>query len=132
MNTHRRIGRAKLSAVAALTVAAVGTIALAEHPSLLHAAASAADTIAAVRSTRSTDPSVAKLADLSDAFATIAAKVKPSVVYITAREEAQPVAQRRQRGQRSPGKGNTVDPNQLPPELREMLRGMGGAPGEGR
>src|ERR1700759_1779359 len=46
MNTHRRIGRAKLSAVAALTVAAVGAIAVAEHPSLLHAAPSAADTIA--------------------------------------------------------------------------------------
>ncbi len=131
MNTHRRIGRAKLSAVAALTVAAAGAIALAERPSLLHAAPSATDTIAAVRSTRSADPSVAKLADLSDAFATIAAKVKPSVVYITAREEAQPVAQRRQRGQRSPGNGNSLDPSQLPPELREMLRGMGGAPGEG-
>jgi serine protease Do len=42
-------------------------------------------------------------------------------VYITAREEAQPVVQRRQRGQ-SPG----LDLDQLPPEMREMLRGFGG------
>src|SRR4051812_50015732 len=98
MNTHRRTGRSTLPVVAALPSAAVGAVALGERPSLLHAAPPAADTIAAVRPTRSADPSVAKLSDLSDAFATIAAKVKPSVVYITAREEAQPVAQRRQRG----------------------------------
>src|SRR4051812_23121388 len=126
MNTHWRPGRAKLPVIAALTVAAVGAVAMAEHPSLLHAAPPAADTIAAApRITRSTDPSVARLADLSDAFATIAAKIKPSVVYITAREEAQPVAQRRQRGGQNQG-GGSIDPNQLPPELRDMLRGMGG------
>ena len=127
MNTHWRAGRAKLPVVAALTVAAVGAVALAERPSLLHAAPTTADTIAAVApAPRSTNPSVARLADLSDAFATIAAKVKPSVVYITAREEAQPVVQRRQRGQ-SP-QGGTMDLDQLPPEMREMLRGFGGMP----
>jgi serine protease Do len=131
MNTHRRTGRATLPVVAALTVAAASAIALAERPSLLHAAPPAADTIAAVTPTRSASPSVAKLADLSDAFATIAAKVKPSVVYITAREEAQPVVQRRQRGRQSPNDGNQIDPNQLPPELREMLRGFGGMQGMG-
>jgi serine protease Do len=116
MNTHWRAGRAKLPVVAALTVAAVGAIALAERPSLLNAAPTPADTVVTVApATRSTDPSVARLADLSDAFATIAAKVKPSVVYITAREEAQPVAQRRERG----------NLDQIPPEMREMLRGFG-------
>jgi serine protease Do len=129
MNIHRRTGRATLPVVAALTVAAVGAVALAERPSLLHAAPLAADTIASVPHVRSADPSLAKLADLSDAFATIAARVKPSVVYITAREEAQPVVQRRERGQQSPGNG--FDLNDLPPEMREMLRGMGGMQGMG-
>src|SRR3569833_550279 len=123
MNIYRRTGRSALPVVAALTVAGVGAIALAERPSLLHAAPSAADTIAAAPRVRPADPSLAKLADLSDAFATIAAKVKPSVVYITAREEAQPVAQRRQRGGQQ---GGGMDLNDLPPEMREMLRGMGG------
>lgn len=131
MNIHWRAGRTKLPVVAALTVAGLGAVAWTERPSLLHAAPLTADTIAvAPRAARSSDPAVARLADLSDAFATIAAKVKPSVVYITAREDAQPVAQRRQRGGQNP-RGGTIDPNQLPPELREMLRGMGGMQGLG-
>jgi serine protease Do len=126
MNIHWRAGRAKLPVVAALTVAGAGVIGLAKHPSLLHAAPLGTDTVVTAPPNRSTDPSVARLADLSDAFATVAAKVKPSVVYITAREEAQPVVQRRQRGQ-TPGNG--LDLNQIPPEMREMLRGFGGLQG---
>ena len=128
MNIHWRAGRAKLPVVAALTIAGVGVVGLAERPSLLHAALLPTDSVATIAPTRSTDPSVARLADLSDAFATIAAKVKPSVVYITAREEAQPAAQHRQRGQNP---GPELDPGQLPPEMRELLRGLGGLQGPG-
>jgi serine protease Do len=137
MKTIWRNGRGRLPAIAVLTAAAIGATAFAELPGTLHAAATGAastgtDSTAATRSTRApgaTTASVAKLEDLSDAFATVAAKVKPSVVYITAREDAQPVAQR-SRGQRR-GQGQGMSPDQIPPELREMLRGMGGMPGMG-
>lgn len=130
MKTLLRSGRAKLPVVAALTVAAVGAATFAERPSLLHATPVGADSLPALRSSSTSSPAVAKLEDLSDAFATIAARVKPSVVYITAKEEAQPVAQRgngmrRQRGgQGQDGQG--FDLQQLPPEMRDMLRGFGG------
>jgi Do/DeqQ family serine protease len=61
---------------------------------------------------------VARLEDLSDAFATVAARVKPSVVYITARQQARPVSTR--------SGGQSPDLNQLPPELRDFFRNMPG------
>ena len=69
-----------------------------------------------------TSAAVAQLQSLSDAFATIAARVRPSVVYITARQAPRVVAQRDQRGAPSiPG---------LPPELRRFFE-MPGVPGDG-
>ncbi|HEY6827345.1 MAG TPA: trypsin-like peptidase domain-containing protein, partial [Gemmatimonadaceae bacterium] len=117
---HHRWGKG--SAVTAATVAAVVAVAAAEHPRILHATPIGIDTISARRTYTAGSPA-AKLEDLSDAFATIAARVKPSVVYITARLDAQPVAAReqrqpRQRGQQAPGM------DQIPPELRDMLKGM--------
>ena len=56
---------------------------------------------------------VAQLQSLSDAFATVAARVRPSVVYITARQAPRAVAQRNQRSAPlMPG---------LPPELRRFF-----------
>jgi serine protease Do len=72
---------------------------------------------------------VAQLQSLSDAFATVAERVRPSVVYITARQAPRAVAQRDQRSAPSlPG---------LPPELRRFFEmpGMpdgGGPPRSGR
>jgi serine protease Do len=70
-----------------------------------------------------TSAAIAQLQSLSDAFATVAERVRPSVVYITARQ-SRTLAQRSQRGAPSiPG---------LPPELRRFFEmpGMpdGGAP----
>ena len=66
---------------------------------------------------------VAQLQSLSDAFATVAARVRPSVVYITARQAPRVVAQRNQRSAPSmPG---------LPPELRRFFE-MPGMPGDGQ
>ena len=67
---------------------------------------------------------VAQLQSLSDAFATVAARVRPSVVYITARQAPRAVAQRNQRSAPlMPG---------LPPELRRFFEMPGGPDGEGR
>jgi len=124
-----RNGRGRAPAIATITAVALGAAVLAEHPNLLHATTVPTDTTVA-RTTyapSASSASVIKLEDLSDAFASIAARIKPSVVYITAREEAQPAANRsRGRGQ---GGGNGLD--QLPPELRQFFRDMPGAPGGG-
>jgi serine protease Do len=65
---------------------------------------------------------VAQLQSLSDAFATVAARVRPSVVYVTARQMPRAVAQRNQRSAPSiPG---------LPPELRRFFE-MPGMPDDG-
>ena len=64
---------------------------------------------------------VAQLQSLSDAFATVAARVRPSVVYITARQAPRTVAQRDQRGDPSlPG---------MPPELRRYFETPGAPDG---
>ena len=69
-----------------------------------------------------TGAAVAQLQSLSDAFATVAARVRPSVVYVTARQAPRVVAQRNQNGAPSiPG---------LPPELRRFFE-MPGMPGDG-
>lgn len=130
MNPITRHRWGKGSAIAATIVAGGLAVAAAERPSSLHAAPVGMDTLA-VRRAPVPGSSVAKLEDLSDAFATVAARVKPSVVYITSRIDAQPVANRsmRQRGQHQQ---QTPDLDQIPPEFREMLKGMmqgqGGAP----
>jgi serine protease Do len=121
MNPIKRHGWGKSTAVAAATLAVVAAGAV-ETPKILHAAPIGIDT-ASARRIYTPGSAAAKLEDLSDAFATIAARVKPSVVYITARLDAQPAAVRdqrqpRQRGQQMPGL------DQVPPELRDMLKGM--------
>jgi serine protease Do len=68
---------------------------------------------------------VAQLQSLSDAFATVAARVRPSVVYITARQAPRTLAQRNQ--QRSA----PVMPG-LPPELRRFFEMPGVPDGDGR
>ena len=67
---------------------------------------------------------VAQLQSLSDAFATIAARVRPSVVFITAKQAPRAVAQR---GQQQRG---TPDVPGLPPEFRRFFEfpGMPGSP----
>ncbi|HEX4682981.1 MAG TPA: Do family serine endopeptidase [Gemmatimonadaceae bacterium] len=125
MNPIKRHRWGKRSAVAAIAIAAVVVVAAAEHPAALHAAALAVDSTLARKPVIAPNSSVAKLADLSDAFATIAAQVKPSVVYITARQAAEPVAnrQRTQRGQRGQ---QAPDLDQIPPEFRQFFRNMPG------
>ena len=120
-----RSGRGKLPAIATITAAAVGMAVLAEHPSVLHATPFTGltrDSISTLSRPPISTGAVARLEDLSDAFATIAARVKPSVVYITARHEARQVAGESQQGP-------LIDPNQLPPELRDFFKNMPGMPG---
>lgn len=79
--------------------------------------------VRAQQSTSPADPAktaaaIAQLQSLSDAFATVAERVRPSVVYITARQ-SRTLAQRSQRGAPSI--------QGLPPELRRYFE-MPGAP----
>ena len=112
-------GRGRVPALATLAAAAIGITVLAQRPNALHAAPIFPDSVSVVRRAPVSTGSVARLEELSDAFATIAAQIKPSVVYITARQESRPVASR---------DGQSPDMSQLPPELREMLRGFPGMP----
>jgi serine protease Do len=116
-----RSGRGKLPVLATITAAALGLTALAEHPQLLHATPFAKDSLSTLARPPISTGAVARLEDLSDAFATIAARVKPSVVYITARHDAQQVSG----DSRSP----SLDLSQVPPELRDFFRNMPGMPG---
>ena len=120
MKRNWRNGRALLPAVAILTAAAGVTVI--EHPSLLHAAPLTTDSTNVKRPAPTA--AVAHLEDLSDAFATIAARVKPSVVYITAKQAAQPVSQRSRSHSQQP------DLQQLPPEFRRFFD-MPGMPDDG-
>jgi serine protease Do len=116
-----RSGRGRLPAVATITAAAIGMAVLAEHPNVLHATPFTSDSVSTLSRPPISTGAVARLEDLSDAFASVAAHVKPSVVYITARQEAQAVSSRQQ--------GPSFDPSQLPPELRDFFRNMPGMPG---
>jgi serine protease Do len=117
-----RSARGRLPALAAITAAAIGMAALAEHPNLLHATPFTSNSIPALTRPPTSTAAVARLEDLSDAFATVAARVKPSVVYITARRDAQLAAGQSQ--------GPSIDPSQLPPEFRDFFRNMPGMPGD--
>jgi serine protease Do len=124
-----RWGRRSTLALPVIAVA-VGA-AIAERPNAAHGASFALDTSTAKRAAAPT-PAVAKLEDLSDAFATIAARVKPSVVYIVATQNGNTVAHHggRQRPQQGPGL------DQIPPEFRQFFQMPGGgdqeAPPQGR
>ena len=80
MKRISRKGWAGLPVVAVVSAGAIGIAALAERPSLVHAAPLVADSSAISRATTAPTGSVARLDELSDAFATIAAKIKPSGV----------------------------------------------------
>jgi serine protease Do len=116
-----RSGRGRLPVLATIAAVAIGGAALAEHSNVLHATPLTPDSLSALTRPAISTGAVARLEDLSDAFATVAARVKPSVVYITARHEARTVAGQRQ--------GQGIDPSQLPPELRDFFRNMPGMPG---
>jgi serine protease Do len=116
-----RSGRGRLPVLATITAVAIGGAALAEHSTVLHATPLTSDSLSALTRPAISTGAAARLEDLSDAFATVAARVKPSVVYITARHEAQAVSARQQ--------GPSIDPSQLPPELRDFFRNMPGMPG---
>ena len=85
--------------------------------------------LATAQTTGPTDPAatsaaIAQLQSLSDAFATVAARVRPSVVFITARQAPRAVAQRNQR--------NAPEMPGLPPELRRFFEMPGMPDGNGR
>jgi serine protease Do len=67
---------------------------------------------------------VTQLQSLSDAFATVAARVRPSVVYITAKQAPRAVAQR--------GERNAPAMPGLPPELRRFFEMPGMPDGQGQ
>lgn len=115
-----RSGRGRLPVIAAIAAAAIGAVALAEHAPVLHANSLTSDSVSVLARPPISTGAVARLEDLSDAFATVAARVKPSVVYITARQEARQVAQ---------SQGPSLDLSQVPPELRDFFRSMPGMPG---
>jgi serine protease Do len=118
---NQRSGRGRLPVIATIAAAAIGMAALAEHSPLLHANPLTTDSLSALARPPISTGAVARLEDLSDAFATVAARVKPSVVYITARQEARQVAGQPQ--------GPSLDLSQIPPELRDFFRNMPGMPG---
>jgi serine protease Do len=114
--------RLTLGAAATVCVAALGAVALAQHSSGGLPPASLPPGIAAAP-TRGVpaSPPVARLEELSDAFAAVAERVKPSVVYITAREAPRRLA----RGGSAPAPRTLP---QLPPEFREFFRGLPALP----
>jgi serine protease Do len=122
MNGIWRNARGRLPVLATITVAAAGLVPAIDHAHILSAAPAGADSTIALK--RAPTGPVARLDELSDAFATVAARVKPSVVYITAKQAARTVAE-------TPG-GQGIDPNQLPPELRDFFKNMPGGPGAPR
>jgi serine protease Do len=79
---------------------------------------------AAAANTPATSPGVARLDELNEAFATVAARVKPSVVYITATRTAARVAQ----GEGGRGQVTPQLPA-LPPEFERFFRDFGGSEG---
>jgi serine protease Do len=101
-------------AIAALPLLAFGATAAAQQPA---APQLVSPSVPASRA--SNNAAVAQLQSLSDAFATVAARVRPSVVFITSKQAPRTVAQ--QRGQpRTPQRGAPDTPG-LPPELRRFF-----------
>ncbi len=115
----RRITRHRLSLGTAATVcaAALGAVALAQNSNGVLPPAPLPKISAAPTTRMPSGPAVARLEELSDAFASVAERVKPSVVYITASE-----APRRQVRRESEPSPRAMP--QLPPEFREFFRGL--------
>src|ERR1043165_7556135 len=119
----RSLGRRWAIATSTVTLSALAISAAIAQRQQLHTGSTPASVAPSPSASTLSSPSVARLDELSDAFATIAAKIKPSVVYITARQAAQPVS-RRSRGPWA--RGQTPALSQLPPELRQFFRDMPG------
>ena len=111
MKSTWRAGRTNRPVILSMAAATLIAGAVAWRPLTAHATALLNDTTSVVRSATGTTPGMARLEDLSDAFATVAARIKPSVVYITAKEMARPAAQHSER----------PDMGQIPPELRRFF-----------
>jgi serine protease Do len=126
MKRNWRKGWATLPIVAVISAGTIGLTALAERPGTVHAAPLVTDSTPNRTTAPAPSGSVARLDELSDAFATVAARIKPSVVYITAKQAARPAAQR-SRGPSQRGQAPNLD--QLPPELRQFFRDMPGMGG---
>ena len=122
---RNRWGRRSTVALSVIGVAVAAAVA--ERPSAAHGASSPFRYLE--RQARfGNDPGCGKVGGvLSDAFATIAARVKPSVVYIIATQNGEPVVHRggRQRPRRAPGL------DQIPPEFRQFFQMPGGGGGGG-
>jgi len=110
MGSSRRGRFARTAAVASFSVVAFG-------------ATASAQSLKSDRAPSSTgvpnDAAVAQLQSMSDAFATIASRVRPSVVYILAKQAPRPVAKSGKASPQFPG---------LPPEMQRYFEmpGMGG------
>ena len=115
-----RGARWRAGGLAAVGVAALATVGFTKTSSLHHARTFGAAIGGAIA-----PPSAAvnSLVDLSDAFASVAAQVRPSVVYIVAKHTEQ-VASRSQHGQQR-------RPQMLPPDIMPFFRGMPGMPDGG-
>ncbi len=116
-----RGARWRAGGLAAVGVAALATVGFTKS-TLWHSPSPTSTVHAAAVGTAIAPPSAAvtTLESLSDAFAAVAARVRPSVVYVVAKHTERTVAQ----GQRGNG------PLQmLPPDLAPFFRGMPGAPG---
>ena len=113
MVRHRRDQVTRTVAVASFAIVAFGATASAQalKPERAPSAGSAP-----------TDAAVTQLQSMSDAFATIAARVRPSVVYITARQAPRPVEKRGRATPQFPG---------LPPEMQRFFQMPGMPGGEG-
>jgi serine protease Do len=109
-----------VAAAVGLSAVAVGAAAFAQHIESAHASppavVTAPSSTSGSASTAANGRAVARLDELSDAFATISARVKPSVVFITTRATARTTPLAGRSPQRSmPG---------LPPELEPFFRGF--------
>jgi serine protease Do len=121
--SYARGTRLRVGGVAIVAAAVLATVGFTKT-SLWGASATQAVSVAAVsKSASPPSAAIARLEEISDAFADVAARVKPSVVYIVAKHTAQTVS-RSQRGG-APGQA-------LPPDIAPFFRGMPGMPGQGQ
>ena len=115
-------GFSKRPWAAVAAAAALAAAGLAQHTSALHATVPvSSDTThksaSAPPAVSTTHPSVTPLDELNEAFAAVAARVKPSVVYITATSSERPLAQRGT----APGAPSMPG---VPPEFEQFFRGL--------
>ena len=119
----KRFRRVPVTARATVATAAVIAAAgLAQHTSVLHATQPAPSyttrrSAPVPPAVSPANPSVSPLDELNEAFAAIAARVKPSVVYITATSSERPLAQRGT----TPGAPSMPG---VPPEFEQFFRGL--------